>query len=138
MTTFCLLCGCIGSTLRHSNETRVNADGSVTRNTRFHTTSRYKYEELTAFYELPKGGSWTIDEKTHTRADGSEYKTGTYTFEFDRTYLANEHIPPDFIRGAEHSNSKASNDINIRSIRLWFVESYYYEETYRDLSRRGQ
>jgi hypothetical protein len=128
-----LLSGCPSNPDEFSGETIVNRDGSVTRTTRFVTIYDSHVDDIKERYLLPSGGAWQTGKQTLTSENDPPREIDTMVFETVTHYGANEPIPSDFILPSSTSAKAARNDINVRVQSYWLVDTFQYEENFRDV-----
>jgi len=128
-----LLSGCPSTPDEFSAETVVDRDGSVTRTTRFVTTYDFHVEDIEERYLLPSGGAWHSGKRIETRENDTPYEVDTKIFETVTHYEANEAILSDFVLPGSSSTKVAGNDINVRVHSYWLVDTFKYEESFRDV-----
>jgi len=128
-----LLSGCPFDPDEFSAETVVKRDGSVTRTTRFVAAYDSHVENIEERYLLPSSGIWHSGKRTKTFENGTACEVDTKIFETVTHYEPNEPIPSDFVLPGSTSAKVARNNINVRVQSYWLVDTFKYEESFRDV-----
>jgi len=128
-----LLSGCPNALDKFSGETVVNLDGSVTRTTRYVANTKCSTGKIKERYLLPPGGAWQCAKRTEDSEDGAQHEVDTQSYELVAHYKANEPIPSDFIQPGTLSAKAAHNQISVRAQRYWLMDTFKYEERFRDV-----
>lgn len=116
-------------------ETTVGAGGGVERVTRLATSRSGPQDELFERYELPPDGAWSerIVERAGFSPDRDRVPVRLREVSFEREFRRGEPIPADYIQHAVAAGRSASNQITVRTRRFWLLDTYVYEERFRDI-----
>jgi hypothetical protein len=116
-------------------ETTVDADGAVRRATRLAASRRGSQDELFERYELPPDGVWgeRVVERPGFSPERDRVPVRLREVSFEREFGRGEPIPADYIQHAVAAGRSASNRITVRTRRLWLLDTYVYEERFRDI-----
>jgi hypothetical protein len=105
--------------------TRVEADGSVARVSRFTKRGSADAERVA----LPPGGSWQEREVTVLRG-GKEEKETERVYTVARRFAPGEVVPADYLLRSEDGRYSAGNRIEVGVRDLGLVRLFEFEETY--------
>ncbi len=129
-----LLAGCSTST-RFVADTRVDVQGNVVRTTRLESSGSAAFDRLTTHYLLLPGGEWTetTAEEPGLFEDSPPRRVLQHSYSVVRRFARGDDIAADFERRAAVAAGAARNEIAVRTRRLWFVDTFSYQETFGDI-----
>jgi len=130
-----VLAGCSNS-IRFVADTVVDEDGNVVRRTELASSGDASWDAISTRYDLPPGGVSTdsIEEPDPVDANQPPQRVYDRRYTLTRRFARGDDIPGDFRRLGRRRDRAAANDIDVRVGRYWFVDTYEYQETFRDIA----
>ena len=134
-----VLSGCFtNNSLEFRADTTVNLDGSVVRKISYSTDAvpveaDVHLEELRTRYQLPHGGTWTVEQRFNTLPSGTVISRTVNRYDFQVRFVRGETTPPDYVRYGISKDNVAQNSIELDTAHFGFLSVYSYRETFRDL-----
>jgi hypothetical protein len=137
IAVFVLVAGCSNS-IRFVADTLVDEGGNVVRRTEIASSGDASWDALSTRYDLPPGGSWTETVEEPAPAGPNETPQRVYDrrYMLTRRFGRGDAIAGDFRRLGRRPDRAATNAVNVRARRYWFVDTYEYEETFHDIATR--
>lgn len=139
-----LLSGCFTSTtIEFRADTTVDIDGSVVRKVSYSTDaapgeSDIHLQELRKRYQLPQGGTWTVEQSSETRESGAVISRTVNSYDLQARFVQDETILSDYVRYGNSRNHVAQNSIELNTTHYGLPSVYSYRETFKDVvSKQG-
>jgi hypothetical protein len=134
-----LLNGCFASSsLEFRADTTVDLDGSVVRRISYSTDAvpaeaDIHLEELRERYQLPQGGTWTVEQRSETRENGTVISRIVNRYDLQTRFVRGEKTLPDYVRYGSSRDHVAENSIELDTAHFGFLSVYSYRETFKDV-----
>jgi hypothetical protein len=128
----------VNTSLEFRADTTVDLDGSVVRRISYSTDAApveadVHLEELKTRYQLPHGGTWTVEQRSKTLASGTVISRTVSRYDFEVRFVRGGATLPDYVRYGSLKDNIAQNSIELDTAHFGLLSVYSYRETFKDV-----